>query len=100
MIYQGRVNPLEEDTLNRYELINEYFVLTASYATFFWVSSTDYEPVSCAEGVQRSKDAILRFIPYDIVNNDWIANAVINLILFLIAVNLAYFAYLAGNHTI
>lgn len=99
MIYQGKINPLEEDTLNRYELINEYFVLTGSYATFFWVSTTDYELVGCAEGVERSKDAILRFIPHDIVNNDWIANGVINLILILIAVNLAYFAYLAGNHT-
>lgn len=37
MIYQGRVGPLELKTLNRYELLNEYLVLTGSYATFFWV---------------------------------------------------------------
>ena len=99
MIYQGRVCPLESETLNRYELLNEYFVLTCSYATFFWVQTTDLEPAGCNEGVPFYQSRLLRFVPYDIVNNDWLANALIDLLFILIALNLFYFAYLAAQHT-
>jgi len=99
VIYQGRVSPLEDPTLNKYELTNEFLVLICSYATFFWVSQSDYEPVGCGEGVPFSNITQLRFSPYEIVNNEWIGSALIDLLFLLIAINLFYFAYLAANHT-